>query len=88
MMDELIDHQTDDTAASFAERFIVVRGRQHLHKTTAGWWICVLWKNGETSWERLADLKEIHWKLPNVHWHKELITKQLLMVDSMCDQEA
>jgi hypothetical protein len=29
-----------------------------LRKTTASWWICVLWKNGETSWERLADLKE------------------------------
>jgi hypothetical protein len=29
-----------------------------LCKTTAGWWICVLWKNGETSWEHLADLKE------------------------------
>jgi hypothetical protein len=58
MMDELIDHQTDDTAVSFADRFIVVQGRQQLRKKTAGWWICVLWKNGETSWERLVDLKE------------------------------
>jgi hypothetical protein len=43
---------------SFADQFIVARGCQHLCKTTASWWICVSWKNGETSWERLADLKE------------------------------
>jgi Reverse transcriptase (RNA-dependent DNA polymerase) len=60
MMDELIDHQPDDTAVSFADRFIVIQGRQHLRKTTAGCWICVLWKNGETSWEHLADLKELN----------------------------
>jgi hypothetical protein len=60
MMDELIDHRTDDTAVSFADQFIVVRGCQHLRKTTASWWICVLWKNGETSWERFADLKELN----------------------------
>jgi Reverse transcriptase (RNA-dependent DNA polymerase) len=29
-----------------------------MRKTTIGWTICVQWKNGETSWERLADLKE------------------------------
>ena len=27
-------------------------------RTTKGWEICVLWKNGDTSWEQLKDLKE------------------------------
>jgi hypothetical protein len=27
-------------------------------KTTKGWHLCVEWKDGTTSWERLADLKE------------------------------
>jgi hypothetical protein len=45
---------------SFADRFIVVQSRQHLQKTTAGWRICVFWKNGETSWERLVNLKELN----------------------------
>jgi hypothetical protein len=29
-----------------------------MRKTTVGWSLCVLWKNGETSWVSLADLKE------------------------------
>ena len=29
-----------------------------MRKTTAGWHLCVLWKDGSTSWEWLADLKE------------------------------
>jgi hypothetical protein len=29
-----------------------------VRKTTKGWHICVEWKDGTTSWERLADLKE------------------------------
>jgi hypothetical protein len=26
--------------------------------TTAGWFLCIQWKNGTTSWERLSDMKE------------------------------
>jgi hypothetical protein len=29
-----------------------------VRKTTKGWNLCVEWKDGTTSWERLADLKE------------------------------
>ena len=42
----------------FADRFIVVNGRQYHRKTTKGWKLCIEWKDGTTSWERLADLKE------------------------------
>jgi hypothetical protein len=29
-----------------------------MKKTTKGWQLCIQWKDGTTSWERLADLKE------------------------------
>ena len=30
----------------------------HVRKTIKGWQLCIRWKDGTTSWERLADLKE------------------------------
>jgi hypothetical protein len=29
-----------------------------MRKSTKGWQLCIQWKDGSTSWERLADLKE------------------------------
>jgi hypothetical protein len=29
-----------------------------VRKTTKGWHLCVEWKDGTTSWERMVDLKE------------------------------
>ena len=34
------------------------QGKQRLLKTTKGWQLCICWKDGSTSWEKLADLKE------------------------------
>ena len=34
--------------------------RTFLHRSTAGWQVCVLWKYGSTSWGKLSDLKELH----------------------------
>ena len=58
LMESIIDHKTDDKAIKFADRFVLMNGRKYWRKTTAGWKLCVLWKDGSTSWERLADLKE------------------------------
>ena len=58
LMEEIIDHRRDDTAVAFADRFVEVNGKQHLRKSTKGWFLCVRWKDGTTSWEKLADLKE------------------------------
>jgi hypothetical protein len=33
--------------------------KKKVRKTTKGWHLCVEWKYGTISWERLADLKEI-----------------------------
>jgi len=58
LMDELVDYKTDDTAVKFADRFVTVNGQQHHKKSTAGWSLCVQWRDGSTSWEKLSDLKE------------------------------
>ena len=31
-----------------------------MRRSTAGWQLCVTWKDGSTSWEKLSDLKESH----------------------------
>ena len=31
-----------------------------MRRTTAGWHLCIQWKDGSTSWEKLSDLKESH----------------------------
>ena len=41
-----------------ADKYVEVKGKQHLKKTTRGWEFCVQWKDSTTSWARLADLKE------------------------------
>jgi hypothetical protein len=38
--------------------FVQRGNNRHLRKTTKGWKLCVEWKYGSTSWERLADQKE------------------------------
>jgi hypothetical protein len=58
LMSDIVDHKSDKRAVQFADRFIIVNGKQHHRKTTVGWKLCIQWKDGSTSWERLADVKE------------------------------
>ena len=58
LMDAIVDHKADDKAVKFADRFVIVKGKRYHRKTTVGWKLCIRWKDGSTSWERLADLKE------------------------------
>ena len=39
---------------------MVVRGKSSKRKTTTFWHLCVQWKDGTTTWERLSDVKESH----------------------------
>ena len=52
--------KTDIYALSVADQDVVVRGRSYKRKTTKGWHLCIQWKDGTTTWERIADLKEYH----------------------------
>ena len=54
----IVDHRKDESAVNRADMYIQRRSNRQMRKTTRGWKLCVKWKDGKTSWERLADLKE------------------------------
>jgi hypothetical protein len=58
LMGVIIDHRADGHAVAPAEMYINHGRNKKVRKTTKGWHRCVEWKDGTTSWERLADLKE------------------------------
>jgi hypothetical protein len=58
LMEGIIDHETDGHAIAPADIYIKHGSNKKARKTTKGLHLCVEWKDGTTSWERLADLKE------------------------------
>ena len=58
LMQAITDYKTNGHAVAHADQHITIAGKLHLRKTTKGWHLCVQWKDGTTSWERLADVKE------------------------------
>ncbi len=58
LLDSLIDYQKTPDAVDYADRFVMVNGKSVQKKTTRGWKLCVQWKDGTTTWEKLSDLKE------------------------------
>ena len=59
LLDGIVGLRCDEkVAVKKADRYVWVNGRRYHKKTTAGWEVCCLWKNGATSWEKLSDLKE------------------------------
>ena len=57
-MRNIVDHKADGHAVKRADRFVTIRERQYPKKTTKGWHLCVEWRDGTTTWEKLSDLKE------------------------------
>jgi hypothetical protein len=57
-MQAIVDHKKDGNAVPYADQFVYRDGKPRLKTTTAGWFLCIQWKNGTTSWERLLDMKE------------------------------
>jgi hypothetical protein len=60
LMEGIIDHKTDGHAIDRADMYIKHGSNKQVRKTTKGWHFYVEWKDGTTSWERLAGLKEIN----------------------------
>jgi len=61
LFDAIIDHRCDKTAIKRAYMWITsYNGNKQLRRTTQGWDLCVQWKDGSTSWEKLANLKSSH----------------------------
>jgi hypothetical protein len=54
----IVDHRKDNSAVDKKDMYIKQGSNLQLRKATKGWSLCVEWKDGSTSWERLADLKE------------------------------
>jgi len=52
LFQEIMDHRKDHTALPFTPENI------HKAKTTKGWFLQVLWKDGTSTWEPLRDMKE------------------------------
>jgi hypothetical protein len=57
-MSAFVDHKKDGHAVEIADGFVQNGSNRHKRITTKGWKLCVEWKDGPTTWERLADLKE------------------------------
>ena len=58
LMESIVDHKSDGHAVEISDMFTITKGRKHMRKTTKGWQLCIQWKDGSTSLERLADMKE------------------------------
>ena len=57
-MEAIVDHQFGEDMVKRADGFVVVNRRKHMKKSTKGVHLCIQWKDGSTSWERLSDVKE------------------------------
>jgi hypothetical protein len=58
LMDEITGHQKDENAIEKANQWIQIGSNRHRCKTTQGWKLKNLWRNGTTTWEWLRNLKE------------------------------
>jgi hypothetical protein len=61
LFDSIVDHKRLDSAIRPLDQKVVrPDGRTYLRCSTVGWQLCCQWKDGSTSLESLADLKESH----------------------------
>ena len=61
MFDSIVDHRRG-TSALTPEDQVIRResGHTYMRRITRGWQLCIQWKDGSTSWQKLSDLKESH----------------------------
>ena len=61
LLDEITDHQHNQTAVSLDNYTYVTRSRrQKMRRTTKGWFLNCLWRDCSLDWVALKDLKESH----------------------------
>ena len=61
LFDAIVDHKKNEKAMTRTEqKFVDSRGKQQYKRSTKGWEVCVRWKNGSTTWEKLSDFKECY----------------------------
>ena len=61
LLEEIVDYRRLPTAVKLSDQKTVrANGKTYLKRSTVGWQLCCQWRDGSTSWENLADLKESH----------------------------
>ncbi len=58
LMDEIIDHKSDNTAMKQSKELDDIHTEINKRKSTKGWYLKVRWKEVTTTWETLRNLKE------------------------------
>jgi hypothetical protein len=59
LLNEITDHQSDNSAIQIADGFVTSRNGNRVPKsTTRGWSLLVSWKDGSSDWVPLKDLKD------------------------------
>jgi hypothetical protein len=58
LLQVIVGHHTDVHKVERADIFIKVESNKQIRYITKGWHLFVEWKDGKTSWKRLASLKE------------------------------
>ena len=58
MLDEIVDHRSNDSAIKKEDGFYrTSHNTKQKKRTTRGWELCVQWKDGSSNWVALKDLK-------------------------------
>jgi hypothetical protein len=57
LIDEIIDHNQTPSDQTSVDPVSPMDEQNQLQQSTKGWNLCVLWKDGSTSWESLKDMK-------------------------------
>ena len=60
LFDSIVDFKRSNVALSLADQKTVHNGRASFKRSTKGWELCIQWKDGTTSWEKLRDFKECY----------------------------
>ena len=57
LMDCMVNYKRNEHVPTIQDHKILVKGRPSLRHSTVGWFICIQWKDGLISWEKLSDMK-------------------------------
>ena len=61
VFDTVVDWRRHEDALKLSEQsFKDKAGKNQIKRTTAGWDLCIQWKDGSTSWEKLSDMKQCY----------------------------
>jgi hypothetical protein len=58
LLEEILDRKCDASAVRHDDIYVYKGANQHYCRTTKGWKLLILWKDGTPTWEPLKDLKE------------------------------